>query len=148
VSQEIQGCVSRDSVLCFRSFRVVSQEIQGCVSRDSVLCFKRFSVAFQEIQGYVSRVSGVCSKSFNVVYLFLWFWICPDWLQKRIFVCQKMLTESNDNSGPLSYGSWTHLLAGGLSNLCSKCQMENFLEKFATTCIFIIRLCKQINSGN
>ena len=36
----------------------MSQEIQGCVSRDSVLCFKRFSVVFQEIQGYVSRVSG------------------------------------------------------------------------------------------
>ena len=142
MSQEIQGCDSRDSVLCFRSFRVVSQKIQGCVSRDSGLCFKSFRVCIKSFR--------VCSKSFNVVYLFLWFRICLDWLQKRIFVCQKMLTESNDNSGPLSYGSWTHLLAGRLSNLCSKCQMAIFwknLQHLAySSSVFVSKLNMETKS--
>ena len=164
VFQEFQGCVSRDSGLWLKRFSVVFQEFQGCVSKDSGLCFKRFSVVFQEIQCCVSRDSGlcfksfrvciksfrVCSKSFNVVYLFLWFRICLDWLQKRIFVCQKMLTESNDNSGPLSYGSWTHLLAGRLSNLCSKCQMAIFwknLQHLAySSSVFVSKLNMETKS--
>ena len=60
---EFQCCVSRGSVLCFSSLRIVFQEIKrvvfqeiqycvlgvkGCVLRVSELFFKRFSVVFQE----------------------------------------------------------------------------------------------------
>ena len=60
---EFQCCVSRDSVLCFSSLRIVFQEIKrvvfqeiqycvlgvkGCVSRVSVFCFMSFRIVFQE----------------------------------------------------------------------------------------------------